>query len=295
MKAKLIASLLAVYLIWGSTYLAMQICIGDHLPPMLMAGLRYGTAGATLLAIAVWSGAKLPPWRDWLRVLPVGVCFFVGGNGFIAVAEQTISSSGAAVVAATMPLWVGVLGRFTGEVVSRREWITLLLGFLGVVVLMGGPSLAGETSHVVLLLLAPIAWAVGSLLSRKTRDVGGANRALVGPALQMMTGGAALAVLGVLRRESWPAHAPTEAYLCLLYLWSFGSLIGFTAYGWLLANARPVTATSYAFVNPIIAVLLGAAFHHEPLGWTTVVANVLIVTAVMLVLWRPRSGVPASD
>ena len=113
--------------------------------------------------------------------------------------------------------------------------------------------------------------------------------------MQMMTGGAALALIGLLRRETWPAHAPTEAYLCLLYLWSFGSLIGFTAYGWLLANARPVTATSYAFVNPIIAVLLGALVHHEPLGWTTVVANVLIVTAVMLALWRPRSGVAPSD
>ena len=295
MKAKLIVSLLAVYLIWGSTYLAMQICIADHLPPMLMAGLRYSTAGAVLLGIAVWSGATIPPLRDWLRVLPVGVCFFVGGNGFIAIAEQTISSSGAAVVAATMPLWVGVLGRFTGEVVSLREWVTLMIGFIGVLVLMGGPSLAGDPSHVVLLLLAPIAWAIGSLLSRKTREVGGAKRALVGPALQMMTGGVALGVVGLLRRESWPAHAPTEAYLYLLYLWSFGSLIGFTAYGWLLANTRPVIATSYAFVNPIIAVLLGAALHHEPLGWTTVVANGLIVTAVMLALWRPRSGVPAPD
>lgn len=295
MKPKLIVSLLAVYLIWGSTYLAMQICIVDHLPPMLMAGLRYGSAGITLLAIAVWTGATIPPLRDWLRVLPVGVCFFVGGNGFIAIAEQTISSGGAAVVAATMPLWVGVLGRFTGEVVTVREWITLVLGFVGVLILMGGPSLAGDTSHVVLLLLAPMAWAIGSLLSRKTRDIGGTHRSLVGPAMQMMTGGAALALIGLLRRETWPTHAPTEAYLCLLYLWSFGSLIGFTAYGWLLANARPVTATSYAFVNPIIAVLLGALVHHEPLGWTTVVANVLIVTAVMLALWRPRSGVAPSD
>jgi len=294
-RPKLIASLLAVYLIWGSTYLAMQICVVDHLPPMLMAGLRYGSAGVTLLAIAKWTGATIPPPRDWLRVLPVGACFFVGGNGFIAIAEQTVSSGGAAVVAATMPLWVGVLGRFTGAVITAREWITLVLGFVGVLILMGGPSLGGDTSHVVLLLLAPMAWAIGSLLSRRTRDVGGAHHSLVGPAMQMMTGGAALVVIALLRRETWPAHAPTEAYLCLVYLWLFGSLIGFTAYGWLLANARPVIATSYAFVNPIIAALLDAVFHHEPLGWTTVAANVLIVTAVMLALWRPRSGVTPSD
>ena len=295
MKTKLFLSVLAVYLIWGSTYLVLQICVADHLPPMLLAALRYSSAGVVLLAIALRSGATLPPWRDWMRALPIGACFFVGGNGFIAIAEQTISSSGAAVVAATMPLWVGVLGRFMGEVVTVREWASLALGFIGVLVLMGGPSLTGATSHIVLLLLAPIAWAVGSLMSRKTREIGGVHRALVGPALQMITGGAALLVVGLLRQETWPVHASTEAYLALLYLFVFGSIIGFTAYGWLLANARPVVATSYAFVNPIIAVLLGAVFHHEPLGWTTIAANALIVTAVILALWRPRSGATAPD
>jgi drug/metabolite transporter (DMT)-like permease len=160
---------------------------------------------------------------------------------------------------------------------------------------MGGPSLAGETIHVVLLMFAPIAWALGSLLARRTKDIGGAHASLVGPALQMLTGGAALLVVATFRGESWPAHASTEAYLSLLYLFTFGSVIGFTAYAWLLAHARPVVATSYAYVNPILAVLLGSAIKGEALGWTTVVANVLIVTAVMLALRRPRSGAASGD
>lgn len=289
MKAKLLVSLVAVYVIWGSTYLAMRICVVE-LPPMLMASLRFAAAGSTLLAVALYSGAKIPPLRDWLRMLPIGALLFVGGNGFIAIAEQSVASGGAAVIAAMMPLWIGVLGRFFGTTATAREWASLVLGFIGVVVLMGGPSLAGEPIHVVLLMFAPIAWALGSLLARKTKDIGGRHATLVGPALQMLMGAAALFVGAMLRGERWPAHASRDAYLSLVYLWSFGSVIGFTAYGWLLANARPVVATSYAYVNPILAVLLGAALYGEPLGWTTVVANILIVIAVMLALRKPRSG-----
>lgn len=282
----------AVYAIWGSTYLAMRICVVE-LPPLLMAGVRFALAGGTLLAFALRAGAKLPPRRDWLRMLPIGALLFLGGNGFIAIAEQSVSSGGAAVVAAMMPLWIGVLGRLFGTRTTAREWVSLVIGFVGVVVLMGGPSLAGETRHVVLLVCAPIAWALGSLLSRRSQDVGGAHGTLVRPALQMLMGSVVLVAVALVRGEHWPAHASHEAYLCLAYLVVFGSVIGFTAYAWLLANARPVVATSYAYVNPIIAVLLGAAVKGEALGWTTVVANVLIVTAVMLAVRPPavpRSG-----
>lgn len=121
MKAKLLVSLVAVYVIWGSTYLAMRICVVE-LPPMLMASLRFAAAGSTLLAVALYSGAKIPPLRDWLRMLPIGALLFVGGNGFIAIAEQSVASGGAAVIAAMMPLWIGVLGRFFGTTATAREW-----------------------------------------------------------------------------------------------------------------------------------------------------------------------------
>lgn len=289
MKTKLIACLAAVYVIWSSTYLAMRIVVVE-LPPMMMACIRFALAGTTLLLLALRAGASFPPRRDWLRMLPVGTLLFVGGNGFIAIAEQSVSSGGAAVVAATMPLWIGVLGRFFGTRPTAREWLSLVIGFVGVVVLMGGPSLAGEHIHVVLLMFGPIAWALGSLLSRRTTDIGGEHGALMRPAMQMLMGSGSLLVGALVRGEHWPAHASTEAYLCLVYLFLFGSVIGFTAYAWLLAHARPVVATSYAYVNPILAVLLGSALKGEALGWTTAVANVLIVTAVMLALRPVRSG-----
>ncbi|MBV8760366.1 MAG: EamA family transporter [Deltaproteobacteria bacterium] len=286
MKSRtLLLSLAAVYVIWGSTYLAMQIAI-DGLPPLVMAALRFVVAGGILLAVAHRRGAAIPPLRDWLRVAPVGALLFLGGNGFVALAEQSVPSGGVAVVCATMPLWIGVLGSAVGVRPTGREWTALLLGFVGVVVLMGGPSLAGHPGHIVFAIGSPILWATGSLLSRRTKDVGGAHASLVGPAVQMLTGGGVLAVAALVHGEHWPVHAPASAWLALVYLIVFGSLIGFTAYAWLLRNARPVVATSYAYVNPVLAVLIGAALHGEPLGWTTVIANVLIIAAIGLALTR---------
>ncbi len=135
--------------------------------------------------------------------------------------------------------------------------------------------------------MAPGMWALGSLYARRTRDVGGEHATLVGPALQMLTGAPMLVVAAALHGESLHLHASAGAWLSLAYLFVFGSVIGFTAYAWLLRNARPVVATSYAYVNPILAVLIGAALYGEPLGWTTLVANVLIVGAIMLALRKP--------
>jgi drug/metabolite transporter (DMT)-like permease len=283
---RLALSLLAVYVIWSSTYLAIHVAVTE-LPPMLMASLRYEAAGLVMLLIALRRGAAWPPLRDWLRVLPTGALLFLGGNGFVALAQQSVTSGGAAVVCAMMPLWVGVLGFIAGERPSRREWLSLVLGFVGVAVLMGGPSLAGEPLHVLALLAAPVCWGMGSILARRLPGSIGRDPFLL-PAMQMMTGGAVLAAAGGVLGERLPAHASTTAWLALAYLCVFGSIIAFTAYSWLLRNARPVIATSYAYVNPILAVLIGAALSGESIGATTVIANALIVGAVFLALRRPR-------
>jgi drug/metabolite transporter (DMT)-like permease len=275
--------------IWGSTYLAIRIAVHD-LPPLLMASMRFLVAGGVMLAVARRRGAAWPSWREWVRTLPVGLFLFLGGNGGVALAEHSVSSGGAAVVCATMPLWVGVLGAVTGERPTVREWGALVLGFAGVVVLMGGPTLAGDTRDIVLVICSPIMWAIGSLLARRNKDIGGAHAALVGPGLQMLTGGFVLAIAAPIHGESLPVNASTDSWLALAYLLVFGSLVGFTAYMWLLRNARPAIATSYAFVNPVLAVLIGATLYREPLGWSTLVANVMIVAAVMLVLTRPRAA-----
>ena len=283
---RLIASLAAVYLIWSSTYLAMRIAVAE-LPPLLMAGLRFLAGGLVMLVIARRRGAAWPAAREWLRVMPIGALLFLGGNGLVAISELSVSSGGAAVVCAMMPLWVGVLGMISGEHPTRREWISLVIGFIGVVVLMGGPTLAGKPLHIVLLMFAPISWALGSILARRLPGTAAKNSFML-PAMQMLAGGVVLFAVAILRGERLPTDASTSAWLAVGYLWVFGSLVGFTAYSWLLRNARPVIATSYAYVNPILAVVFGAVISGEPLGITTVVANVLIVGAVWLALRRPR-------
>lgn len=284
---KLIASLAAVYLIWSSTYLAMKVAMHD-LPPLLMASMRFASAGMVLLLVALRRGVKWPTARDWLSVAPVGTLLFVGGNGFIAIAQGTIPSGATAVVAAMMPLWMGVLGVITGDRPTRREWLSLAIGFGGILVLMGGPSLAGDPLHIVLVLCAPAAWALGSIIARRldspaTKDV------FMLSAMEMITGGVALFVIGALRGESIPHHVGAKSWIALAYLWVAGSLIAFTAYSWLLRNTRPVIATSYAYVNPGLAVVLGAALSGEPLGPTTIIANVLMVVAIWLALSKTRA------
>ncbi len=282
---RLIASLVSVYVIWSSTYLAMRILVVE-LPPLLSAAVRFLTAGTVMLVIALRRGASLPSPRDCLRVAPAGILLFVGGNGFVSIGSQSLMSGGIAAVCATMPLWVGVLGYSIGERPTAREWLSLIVGFAGVLVLLGSPSLAGKPIHIALVIASPILWAAGSLMARRARDVGGAHAGVVGPALQMLTGGAALTVIALCRGERMPLDASATSWLALGYLIVFGSLVAFTGYAWLLRNARPVVATSYAYVNPILAVLIGAVLYDEPLTWTAGVANILIVGAVMLALRR---------
>lgn len=286
-EPRLIASLAAVYVIWSSTYLAMRVAVRE-LPPLWMASTRFLIAGGLLLAIARRRGASCPSARTWAHNAPIGALLFLGGNGFVAIAETSLSSGGAAIVCATMPLWIGVFGAIFGTRPTAREWASLVLGFTGVVVLMGGPALAGKPAHVVLVIASPILWALGSLLARRRRGASGPHATLVNAALQMLAGSAALALGGLVHGESGMTHASVTAWLAVVYLAVFGSIVGFTAYTWLLAHARPVVATSYAFVNPILAVLIGAALYDEPLGWSTAAANAMIVGAVMLALSRRR-------
>jgi drug/metabolite transporter (DMT)-like permease len=282
---RLVLCLAAVFLIWSSTYRAMAIAVRE-LPPMFMACARYAPAGVIMLAIARRRGAPWPSLRQWLAVFPIGALLLVGGNGFVAVGEQTVASSGAAVVCATMPLWTGVVSALSGERPSRREWLALVVGFVGVVVLLGGPSLTGRPLHIALVILSPACWALGSSMARRLGKAA-SHDTFMTSAMQMITGAIALAIVSAGCGERFPAHASATAWLAVAYLTVFGSLIAFTAYGWLLRNARPVVATSYAYVNPVLAVLLGAAA-SEVVGVSTVIANVLIIGAVALVLVRPR-------
>jgi drug/metabolite transporter (DMT)-like permease len=280
----LVPALGAVYFIWGSTYLAMRVAV-HGLPPFFMASTRFVLTGLVLLTILRWRGAPWPTRREWLYATPVGILMFVLGNGTVAVAETHISSGVAAVVAGTMPLWLGAMAPLFGERATPREWVGLALGFGGVLVLSLGGELTAHPFYGAILFVAPLSWALGSMLARKLPLA----RGLMSAATQMVTGGVVMGLVSIAAREGVPTHPPASAVVAWAYLAVFGSLVAYSAYTYLLRNTRPALATSYSYVNPVIAVLLGAGLGKERLGPEVLVAVVLVVGAtVLVVLGRGR-------
>ncbi len=285
-----VPALIAVYVIWGSTYLAMRIAV-EGLPPFMMASTRFILTGLVLLTFLRLRGAPWPTRREWMYSTPVGVLMFVLGNGTVAMAEKHISSGVAAVVCGTMPLWVAAMGRFFGEKTSVREWLALVLGFGGVAVLSMGGELKAEPFSAVILFLAPVSWALGSLLARRLPLA----RGLMSAATQMLTGGLVMSVVSVIAGEKVPVNPPMESVFAWAYLAVFGSLIAYSAYTYLLANARPSVATSYAYVNPAIAVAMGVGMGGEHAGPEVFVAVALIIAATVLVMRKPTPDRPLPD
>ncbi len=276
-------ALALVYVMWGSTYLAMRYAVAG-LPPLVMAGTRFVVAGGIMLAIARARGVAMPTWREWRGAAIVGALFFLGGNGLVAIAEQDLGSGLAAVVCATMPLWLAVMSAAAGERPSRREWLGLAVGFAGVIVLAGGADVRANPWMTLVLARSPVAWALGSFLARRVA----LPRGLAAAGAEMLAGGVILFVVAFASGERVPTAPPASSILATGYLIVAGSLLGFTAYAWLLANARPAVATSYAFVNPALAVALGALIGGEPLGVATLAGTALIVASVAMIVLRAR-------
>ncbi len=280
---KVLAALASVYLIWSSTYFAIRVAV-QTLPPFLTAGCRYLFAGVVLMAWARWRGERVPPARAWIGSAVVALLFFVVGNGFVALASVHIGSGVIAVVCAMMPLWGAVMMPLIGERTSPREWAGLAVGFVGVLVLALGDDLRADPAAATLLMLAPIGWAMGSLLVKKL-DVG---RGAMGSAMQMVAGGALTLLVSRGIGEPIPDHVEPRAAFAVGYLITLGSLVGLTAYNYLLVHARPAIAMSYAYVNPVLAVFLGAALGGEHVSPRVGIAILLILPAVVVILMRPR-------
>jgi len=274
--------LIAVYVIWGSTYLALRYVV-EGMPALLAGGLRYVSAGVILYVALRLRGAPRPTLREWAWSAPVGALLFLVGNGFVALAEREVASGLAATMCAAMPVFVAALVVLSGERPTVREWGGLLLGFGGVALMSVG-DLRATPRAAILLVLAPIGWAVGSVWSRRLP----LPRGLLSAATQMITGGVVLGVAGVVTGECWPEVVPARAVGALVYLVIAGSIVGFSAYSHLLRHARPATATSYAYVNPVLAVLLGAALAGEHPGPSTLLGGLLVIGGVALVLGRRR-------
>jgi len=279
-----------VYLIWGSTYLAIAIAV-ETLPPLLSAGIRFLVAGALVVAWFVVRGQG-----DVLRVSRaqlagsalVGTLLLASGNGLVVLAERTVPSGLTALVIASVPLWLQVLRRMSGERIPRATIIGVAAGFAGVLFLVVPRGLSGQTDvlGLVTLIGATISWAIGTFISPRLRLP---RDPLASTGLQMLAGGAVLFVVGLATGEA--AHLDLAEYsgrslAALGYLVVFGSLVAFTAYTWLLQHAPVSQVSTYAYVNPVIAVVLGALILTEPITPSVVIGAVIIVAAVAFIVNR---------
>ena len=271
--AAVVAALLALYVIWGSTYLAIRIAIAG-VPPLLMAAGRFLLAGGVLLTYLRARGAPWPTRKAWGAGALVGV-LLCAANGLVTLAEQWVSSNLAAVVVASLPLWTVLLASLWGERPARAEGAGIALGLAGVIVLQLGGELSASPRGTLLLVASTWCWALGSIWGRRLPVPDGA----MASAVEMLAGGAALALAGVLRGERITAVPAAGQLAAWLYLTVFGSLVAFSAYAFLLRQVRPALATSYAYVNPAVAVALGAAA-GEPVGARTIGALGLILAGV---------------
>ncbi len=285
-RIQLLAAFAAVYVIWGSTYLAIRFAV-DTLPPFLMAGLRFLFAGGILFAWTALRGAARPTASEWKVAAISGALLLLGGNGGVSWAEQYISSGIAALLVTTTPLWMVLLdwARPGGVRPGLPVFLGLLLGIAGVVVLVGPGAFSGSgdvnVGAALVVLLGSLSWAVGSVI---TRSAAKSPSVLQGVGMQMLVGGVLLTVLGLgVGERIDPAGVSTASWLALLYLILVGALVGYTAYVWLLGHTTAAKASTYAYVNPAIAVLLGAWLADEVLNARVGVAALLIVGAVVLI------------
>jgi drug/metabolite transporter (DMT)-like permease len=254
-------AMLALYIVWGSTYLGIRIALESY-PPFLLAGLRFAVAGLLLFGYLRMRGTPLPSARQWRNAAFTGVLLLGFGNGLVCYAEQSVSSGISAVAVASMPLFAAIFAGLYRNWPTKAETTGLLIGFVGVIVLNLGSALSGSHIGAIALLIAASAWAFGSVWSQR-QDM---PKGMMNTAAQMLCGSVALLATGFLTHEKLPAHPTLHATLAVGYLVLFGSLIAFSAYLYVLKNASPAFATSYAYVNPPVAVLFGVLLLGEKVG-----------------------------
>jgi drug/metabolite transporter (DMT)-like permease len=287
-RFRLLAAFGALYVLWGSNFLAIRYA-AEAMPPFLMMAVRCLVAGAVLFAWARLRGAGRPPAGQWRSAAAVGTLLFLGCHGLLAWAEQTIPSGVAAIVMATTPVWLTLLdwGMGGGRPTARATF-GLALGFAGLVFLVG-PSTGGATLFALLVLVASaFAWAAGSILSRRVTLPASL---VLSSGMQLLAGGVALSVVGLALGEAarvdrgilTPRALGGFAYMVLV-----SSLVGFTAYTWLLRVAPPAQVGTYAFVNPVVALLVGWAVGGEAVSAATLAASAVIVAGVALIVTGAR-------
>ena len=286
-------ALASVYVLWGSTYLAIRYAL-DSYPPFLLGTFRMFTAGALMYAVLRMRGAAPPTSKQWRTLVVLSIFMVLLSNGLVNLAETEVGSGMAAIAVASMPLFAGVFAMLRGRHPTRSEWVGLVIGFGGVVWLNAGSNLSTSTLGLVCLTIAPIAWAWGSIWSRDL-DLPAPFMAASG---QMIAGSGWMLAAALVTGERMTTMPTLEATAALLWLIVAGSIFGFTAYIWLLHHVRPALATSYAYVNPPIAVLFGAVIAgevfttHDLGAMAVILAGVAIITVAKA--RRGRPVVPAT-
>jgi len=276
-------ALFALYFIWGSTYLGIRFAL-DGFPPLLMSGARFVVAGSVLYLLLRARGAPRPAAREWGASALVGT-LLVCGNALVVVAEQWVSSGVAAVAIASMPIWAVIIAGLWGRWPAKLEWVGLAVGMCGVLLLQGRGDLRASPAGAMALLFSTLSWALGSMWSKRLP----LPRGPIASACEMLCGGAAILVPAVVRGERFVAVPGPRALLSFAYLVVFGSMVAYSAYAYLLRTVKPSLATSYAYVNPVVAVGLGALLGGESFASASIGALALILAGVAIVAVQ-RSG-----
>jgi drug/metabolite transporter (DMT)-like permease len=282
-----VAALAAVYVIWSSTYLALRFMV-ETFPPFLGTSIRMLLAGSILLVSLRLRNAAMPTGRQWRNGVAVGVLLFVGGLGLVTYAEDLGVGSGITATAVAMvPVWAAFVSGLFGRWPNRTEWIGIAVGLAGVALLAGEGDFKAVPLGLALVVISPVLWAFGSVWSSHT-DL---PRGLMSAAIEMLGGGVVLGLVGLALGESITAMPSLKSWLALAWLVVPGSLIGFSAYAYLLRTVRPALATSYAYVNPFFAVILGITLGQEHLTGQVWIALPIILASVALIVWsRDRAA-----
>ena len=301
LRWRIALAFMSIYTIWGSTYLAIRLAI-ETFPPFLMAAIRFLIAGGALYAWMRLKGAPRPTRANWKAATIVGGLLLLGGNGGVVKAEQVFPSGLTAVLITTVPIWMALveLVRKDRIVPTLHVVLGLVLGFGGVVLLVGPGNLVGSGGlnplWVGVLILASLSWAIGSVYSRKASLP---RTPLLGSGMEMLTGGALLLVVSLVSLE-WvgfqPSNVSVLSLVSFIYLIVFGSLIGFSSYVWLLTKTTTARVSTYAYVNPVVAVFLGYFLAGEQLTLRTLLASSVIVIAVVVITtFKSRQAVPNNE
>ena len=287
-RSQILAAFASIYLIWGSTYLAIRYAV-QTIPPFIMGGLRFVVSGVLLYAWARYRGAPRPTRLHWRNAIIAGGLLLLGGNGAVVWAEQFVPSGLTALLVSILPFWLVIIEwiRPPRRRPHKAVIIGLIIGFIGIVVLVGPGNIGGQGDvrpiGAVVLILGSLSWAIGSFFSR---DADLPEGGLLTTGMEMLGGGALMLVVGALSGEL--AHfnihdISRPSAIGLIYLITFGSLLGFTSYIWLLDKVSPARLGTYAYVNPVVAVILGWAIASERLSARTAVAAAIVICAVALI------------